>query len=152
MKLLLLAEIFYMPAEAFTQLSFLAFYQRIFPPSKYLAIAYGLAAITICFGVSNTLVMIFQCTPVDYFWTSWTGETSGTCIDINRYSWYRAGFQIVMDLSIIALPLWPLSTLKLGRQKKVWIMVMFCTGFLCVFSFCPLPFCSRVVLCVYIVG
>ncbi|PLB38047.1 uncharacterized protein BDW47DRAFT_105736, partial [Aspergillus candidus] len=46
--------------------------------------AYDLGTnITICFGVFNTLVMIFQCTPVDYFWTSWTGETSGTCIDIN---------------------------------------------------------------------
>ncbi|KAK1142066.1 hypothetical protein N8T08_008148 [Aspergillus melleus] len=132
LKLLLLAEVFYMPSEAFTQLSFLTFYLRIFPPSKYQYIAYTLGALSICFGTSNTLIMIFQCTPVSFFWTNWTGETTGSCIDISAYSWYRAAMQIAMDISIIALPLWPLSMLQItmSKRKKTMIMLMFCTGFL----------------------
>ncbi|PLB50889.1 hypothetical protein P170DRAFT_493031 [Aspergillus steynii IBT 23096] len=132
LKLLLLAEVFYMPSEAFTQLSFLTFYLRIFPPSKYQYIAYALGVLSVCFGTSNTLIMIFQCTPVSFFWTNWTGETTGSCIDISAYSWYRAAMQIAMDMSIIALPLWPLSTLQItmSKRKKTLIMLMFCTGFL----------------------
>ncbi|KAG2420252.1 hypothetical protein HFD88_005053 [Aspergillus terreus] len=130
LKLLLLAEVFYMPSEAFTQLSFLAFYLRIFPPSKYRYFAYALGAISICFGISNTFIMIFQCTPVSYFWTNWTGETTGSCIDISSYSWYRAAMQIAMDLSIIGLPLWPLSKLSLSKRKRTLVLLMFCTGFL----------------------
>jgi hypothetical protein len=119
-----------MPSEAFTQLSFLAFYLRIFPPSKYRYFAYALGAISICFGISNTFIMIFQCTPVSYFWTNWTGETTGSCIDISSYSWYRAAMQIAMDLSIIGLPLWPLSKLSLSKRKRTLVLLMFCTGFL----------------------
>ncbi|KAL5001726.1 hypothetical protein BDV10DRAFT_159610 [Aspergillus recurvatus] len=129
LKCLLIAEVFYMPAEAFTQLSFLAFYHRIFPP-KYKYPIYTLSAISACFGISNTLIMVFQCTPVSFFWNSWTGEVSGTCIDINTYSWYRAAMQICMDVSIISLPIWPLSKLVLGTRKKAMVLVMFCTGFL----------------------
>ncbi|OJJ97623.1 hypothetical protein ASPACDRAFT_45714 [Aspergillus aculeatus ATCC 16872] len=130
LKLLLIAEIFYMPAEALTQLSFLAFYLRIFPPGNFRYIVYTLAGISVCFGISNTLIMIFQCLPVSYFWNSWSGEATGHCIDINTYSWYRAAMQIAMDLSIIALPIYPLSKLALSRRKKTLVLLMFCTGFL----------------------
>ncbi|KAI9375048.1 hypothetical protein BJX61DRAFT_540196 [Aspergillus egyptiacus] len=129
LKLLLVAEVFYMPSEAFTQLSFLALYKRLFPPT-YNYLIYALAGISICFGVSNTLIMIFQCTPVSYFWTSWASETRGTCIDISSYSWYRAAMQIAMDVSIIALPIRPLSKLALSTRKKVLVMLMFGAGFL----------------------
>ncbi|RAL13436.1 CFEM domain-containing protein [Aspergillus homomorphus CBS 101889] len=128
--LLLIAEIFYMPAEALTQLSFLAFYLRIFPPGKFRYIVYTLAAISVCFGISNTLIMIFQCRPVSYFWNSWAGESTGSCINISNFSWYRAAMQIAMDLSIIALPIYPLSKLALSRRKKTLVLLMFCTGFL----------------------
>ncbi|PWY89158.1 hypothetical protein BO70DRAFT_350390 [Aspergillus heteromorphus CBS 117.55] len=124
LKLLLIAEVCYMPAEALTQLSFLAFYLRIFPLTNFRYVVYTMAAISICFGVSNTLVMIFQCTPVSYFWTSWTGETSGTCIKISDFSWYRAAMQIAMDLSIIALPIWPLSKLCLSLRKKSFVLLI----------------------------
>ncbi|PYH48072.1 CFEM domain-containing protein [Aspergillus saccharolyticus JOP 1030-1] len=130
LKLLLIAEIFYMPAEALTQLSFLAFYLRIFPPGHFCYIVYALAAISVCFGISNTLIMIFQCLPVSYFWNSWSGEATGSCINISTYSWYRAAMQIAMDLSIIALPIYPLSKLALSRRKKTLVLLMFCTGFL----------------------
>ncbi|PYH88103.1 hypothetical protein BO71DRAFT_469331, partial [Aspergillus ellipticus CBS 707.79] len=130
LKLLLIAEVFYMASEAFTQLSFLTFYLRIFPLTNFRYLVYTIAAISICFGTSNTIVMIFQCTPVSYFWTSWAGDTSGVCINISDFSWYRAAMQIAMDLSIIAMPIWPLSKLALSRRKKSFVLLMFCTGFL----------------------
>ncbi|KAJ5161210.1 hypothetical protein N7492_006602 [Penicillium capsulatum] len=130
LELLYVAEIFYMPAEALTQMSFLAFYLRIFPSKTFHRIAYVLMGLSACFGISNALVMIFQCTPVSFFWTGWTGETKGACIDINAYSWYKAAMQIAMDLSILSLPIWPLLQLSLNIKKKIQIVLMFGTGFL----------------------
>lgn len=130
LKLLYVAETCYMAAEALTQLSFLAFYLRIFPNNTFHRIAYGLMCLSACFGISNTFVMIFQCTPVSYFWTGWTGEYVGSCIDINTYSWYKAAMQIAMDLSILCLPIKPLIRLSLNYKKKIQIILMFCTGFL----------------------
>lgn len=119
-----------MPAEAFTQLSFLAFYLRIFPTLNFQRVVFGLMGLSICFGISNTFTMIFQCSPVSYFWDGWTGEYTGVCININAFSWYKAAMQIAMDVAIIGLPIWPLTHLSLNNKKKVQIVLMFCTGFL----------------------
>lgn len=119
-----------MAAEALTQLSFLAFYLRIFPNTTFQRIAHGLMILSACFGISNVFVMIFQCTPVPFFWVGWTGESTGTCIDVNTYSWYKAAVQIVMDLAIISLPIRPLIGVSMNKRKKLQIILMFCTGFL----------------------
>ncbi|KAJ6007265.1 hypothetical protein N7540_011241 [Penicillium herquei] len=129
LELLYIAEVCYMAAEALTQLSFLAFYLRIFPIRSFQIICYCLMGLSICFGISNSFVMIFQCTPIPYFWSGWTGEYAGSCIDINGYSWYKAAVQIAMDLGIIGLPIWPLLHTAMGLKKKVQIILMFCTGF-----------------------
>ena len=119
-----------MPAEALTQLSFLTFYLRVFPTKGISVAAYTLMVVSIIFGISNSFVMIFQATPVDYFWNSWTGEYKGTTIQINAYSWYKAAMQIFMDLCILSLPIGPLLKLDLTLKQKLRIFVMFCAGFL----------------------
>lgn len=119
-----------MAAEALTQISFLAFYLRIFPSQTFHRIAYVLMGLSACFGISNAFVMIFQCTPVSFFWFGWAGEMKGACIDISSYSWYKAAMQIAMDMSILSLPIWPLVHLSLKLKKKIQIVLMFCTGFL----------------------
>ncbi|KAJ5628174.1 hypothetical protein N7490_010402 [Penicillium lividum] len=130
LELLYVAEVCYMAAEALTQLSFLTFYLRIFPIPRFQLICYCLMGLSICFGISNTFVMIFQCTPVPFFWSGWTGEYAGSCLDINGFSWYKAAVQIAMDMGIISLPIWPLAKTKMGTKKKIQIILMFCTGFL----------------------
>ncbi|RJE22111.1 hypothetical protein PHISCL_05550 [Aspergillus sclerotialis] len=125
-----IAEVFYMPAEALTQLSFLFFYIRVFPTKSISWIAYVLIVVSIMFGISNTFVMIFQTTPVTFFWNGWTGEYKGTSIQINDYSWYKAAMQIVTDLCILSLPIHPLMGLSLTLKKKARIFLMFCAGFL----------------------
>lgn len=119
-----------MPAEALTQLSFLFFYLRVFPTKSISWMAYTLMVISAMFGISNTFVMIFQATPVSFFWNGWTGEYKGTTIKINDYSWYKAAMQIVMDLCILSLPIRPLMGLSLTLRKKARIFLMFCAGFL----------------------
>ncbi|KAE8349543.1 hypothetical protein BDV28DRAFT_160402 [Aspergillus coremiiformis] len=130
LQYLYLSEVFYMPAEAFTQLSFLAFYQRILPRSKYQYVGYALGGITFIFGTSNTLVMILQCTPPSDFWRGWAGKVNGYCINTSAYSWYRAAMHIAMNLSIIAFPLWPLSKLSFSKRKKILVLLMLGTGVL----------------------
>ncbi|KAF3391414.1 hypothetical protein F1880_007957, partial [Penicillium rolfsii] len=72
LELLYVAEICYMAAEALTQLSFLAFYLRIFPSIHFHRMTYSLMGLSVCFGISNIFVMILQCIPVPYFWSGWT--------------------------------------------------------------------------------
>lgn len=131
LKYLYLAMIPYMLAEMFAQLSILAFYIRVFGKSSEFVRkgTFVLMSISICFGIANTFSMIFQCTPIPFFWTSWAGESTGSCIDINLFSWIRASIQIAVDVSILSLPLPSLIKLQMNRRKKFQVMLMFALGF-----------------------
>jgi hypothetical protein len=130
LKDLYFAEIFYMISELFTQLSILAFYLRVFSSRTFRKVTIGLMIFAACFGISNTMTMILQCSPVSFLWEGWTGEVQGSCININLYSWIRASIEIVVDLAIISLPIPLLLRLRLNWTKKVQIILMFSVGFL----------------------
>ena len=134
LQFLYIAEVFYMVSEMFTQLSILAFYLRVFPSERFQRVIYGVMGLVVCFGISNTVIMVVQCMPLSYMWTSWTGETEGHCIDVNRFAWYRAAIEIVLDLTIIALPMPFLTKLQMGWKKRLQVLLMFCVGFLWVVS------------------
>ncbi|KAJ3571956.1 hypothetical protein NPX13_g5206 [Xylaria arbuscula] len=131
LELLYVAEIFYFPAEMFTQLSILAFYRRVFANTSTILQrgSIVLMVFVVLFGVANTLVIIFQCTPIDFFWTGWTGETTGKCIDINLFSWARAAIEIAVDIAIISLPLHDIIKTQLSWKMKVQVFIMFALGF-----------------------
>ncbi|KAH7129284.1 hypothetical protein EDB81DRAFT_661477 [Dactylonectria macrodidyma] len=131
LKLLYVAEIFYMVAEMLVQMSLLAFYVRVFPGASVFVrrSSWVLLGIVGCFGVANTCAMIFQCTPVPFFWTGWAGETAGTCIDINLFSWIRAAIEIAIDVAIISLPLPSVIKLQMNWKKKLQVILMFIVGF-----------------------
>ncbi|KAJ2989841.1 hypothetical protein NUW58_g3264 [Xylaria curta] len=116
----------------FTQLSILAFYRRVFAKSSSV-IQTGSILLMVCvvlFGVANTLTIIFQCTPIPFFWTGWTGETSGSCIDINAFSWARAGIEIAIDVAILSLPLRDVTQLQMSWKKKAQVTSVFVLGFI----------------------
>lgn len=119
-----------MISEMFTQLSILAFYLRVFPYDRFHKVAIGLMVFAACFGISNAMTMIFQCSPVSFLWHGWTGEVSGHCININLFSWIRASLEIAMDISIISLPIPSLLRLNLSWNNKIQVLMMFSVGFL----------------------
>lgn len=119
LKLLYVAMPFYMAAEALVQLSLLAFYLRVFTSQgKFRIIVWIMMGVAACFDTANTLAMLFQCTPISFFWNSWSGEHMGTCFNINLFSWARAGVEIAFDIAIIALPLPMLAKLQMSLRIK----------------------------------
>ncbi len=133
LQLLWIAEIFYMAAEAFVQLSLLAFYLRVFSSRTFRFVVFTLMGISVGFGIANTFAMIFQCTPIPFFWQGWAGETTGTCININLFSWIRAAVEIGLDVAILSLPIPMLLKLEMSWRKKIQVIMMFSVGFVYVY-------------------
>lgn len=121
-----------MVAEMLVQMSLLAFYIRVFPGASVFVrrSSWTLMGIVACFGIANTCTMIFQCTPIPFFWTGWAGESTGTCININLFSWIRAAIEIAIDVAIISLPLPSVIKLQMNWKKKFQVLLMFLIGFL----------------------
>ena len=121
----------YQIAEFLCQLSILAFYLRIVVAFKLKLATCVLMGAVICFGLGNTISMMFQCKPISFFWNGWTGETSGKCtVDVRLFGFIRGGIEIMLDLAILTLPLPMLAGLQMSWRKKLQIMSMFCVGFI----------------------
>jgi hypothetical protein len=120
----------YQIAEAFCQLSILAFYLRIATSPKLRTTTYVLMGIVTCFGIGNTGAMMFQCQSISFFWNGWKGETSGRCtVDVRLFGFIRGAIEIMLDVAILSLPLPMLARLQMSWRKKIQIMSMFCVGF-----------------------
>ncbi|KAJ4382421.1 hypothetical protein N0V86_002756 [Didymella sp. IMI 355093] len=130
LKWLYVAYFMYMLAEALCQMSILAFYLRIMIEPRLRTVVWILMGVVTCFGIANVFSMIFQCTPVSFFWDGWRGEMAGFCgVDVRLFGFARGGIEIFLDLAILTLPLPMLAKLNMSPKKKLQIMSMFCVGF-----------------------
>lgn len=104
------------------------FYMYIFPTQgtqKLLRVTAGFIAVH---GLVFIILTIFQCRPVQSSWTRWTGASEGSCIHMNVVSWLGSVLGVVLDLWMLAIPLWQLRHLQLHWKKKVGVGAMFCVG------------------------
>jgi hypothetical protein len=80
------------------------------------------------FSGAATLALVFQCTPVSFFWHQWDGEHQGHCVSAKSVIWSCAAIAFAFDLWLIVLPIPFVARLKLSWQKKVQISIMFVIG------------------------
>ncbi|KAK4463533.1 hypothetical protein QBC42DRAFT_265459 [Cladorrhinum samala] len=132
MILLYNLEIYYSLVNMLTKLSILGFYLRFFPftvfPRLRTAI-YITMAVTAASGISFTMTMVFQCTPISLFWRGFDDRPpAGSCININAYAWTVAIFNFALDIWLLALPMPELLKLSLPPRKKIVVCLMFAVG------------------------
>jgi glucan phosphoethanolaminetransferase (alkaline phosphatase superfamily) len=122
--------ILYFALQTTLKLSMLFFYLRIFPTRNVRRLLWGTVAFTILFGLVFVFVAIFQCKPVNYFWTKWDGEHVGTCADVNAITVSSAAINIALDIWIMGVPLSQLKQMNLDWRKKIGVGMMFSVGVL----------------------
>jgi hypothetical protein len=114
----------------FTRTSVLAFYLRIFPQRDFrLRVFLTMGSQTAVF-ISFTLAVIFQCTPISYFWTGWRGNSQGKCVNIMALVYSSAAFSIFYDVIVIVLPVPEIMKLSTTTKRKMQILSMFGVGIL----------------------
>ncbi|KAI1634613.1 hypothetical protein F4809DRAFT_651712 [Biscogniauxia mediterranea] len=121
--------VLYIASRHLTRLSILLFYQRVFGHVVLAQrlINFSFMLIIVC-SVTFALAIIFGCTPIDHFWTSWDGEHEGHCISINGIFWSGAFIVIAIDIWIMLLPLPFILRLSLSPGKKTLSATMFTFG------------------------
>lgn len=61
-------------------------------------------------------------------WENWDKSRPGRCNNINAQSWASAGWNIVLDLVVVILPMPMLWRMNLNPRKKFLVMLMFGTS------------------------
>lgn len=90
------------------------------------------------FDLYLILTYSFICVVTNFFffggfaqaWENWDKSRPGRCNNINAQSWASAGWNIVLDLVVVILPMPMLWRMNLNPRKKFLVMLMFGTFYL----------------------
>lgn len=130
-----LGQIMYCIANSLVKLGFLFFYLRIFQEKNVRRLLLATVGVVVCYAFAFTIVDIWLCQPISYFWTQWSDSAStGTCVQYMEPVWVFSGIGIFLDVFIMAIPIFQLRKLKMSLKKKVSVGLMFCVGILYVFQ------------------
>ena len=121
-----IAENIYVAVLAITKLSILAFYLRIFRHQKpFRTAVYTVGSLVILSTVVISILTIFQCHPIRYFWNR---DLKGACLDVNALAYANSAMSIIQDVAIVALPIPVVWGLQMNTKKKVSVGIMFALG------------------------
>lgn len=111
------------------KISFCLLYLHIFPGDKFRIACWWLLAIIVAQTTAETLVVLFQCTPVHKAWDA-TGLVEGTCVDMNTFYYANFAVKLASDLALFTMPIPKVVRLRMTVGKRVGLVVMFSLGLL----------------------
>jgi hypothetical protein len=112
------------------KMSLICFLLRVFPDERFRRTCYGIMALVAGYGISFVVATALQCWPAEFAWQRVDSHYEGTCNNVHLQAWMAAIFNIVLDLTLLVLPLHSLWNLHMGMKKKMMIMGMFSLGIL----------------------
>ncbi|KAI1416670.1 hypothetical protein F5Y13DRAFT_120297 [Hypoxylon sp. FL1857] len=126
--LLWVALMCYITSRCFVRVSLSLFLMRIFRVSGARPLIMLTLVLNVLITISFTFVLIFQCTPVSYFWTRWDGLHEGSCVD--QWAVFLTGgiLSTSLDVFLILLPARWIFQLQFSFAKKVTTAGMFSLG------------------------
>lgn len=106
--------------------SILLLYLRLFSIHHWFRYTtYGLLAYIWLWGISETLVSVFQCKPVAY---QWNKELHGKCIDqLSYYRWVSVP-NVIHDVVMLVIPAPVVWKLKIDIRQKLALSAVFFIG------------------------
>ncbi|KND89451.1 hypothetical protein TOPH_05819 [Tolypocladium ophioglossoides CBS 100239] len=123
-------EILYLILMTLIKLTLSLFYLDIFCGKIVRRLLWGMVVFHIAFGIAFVVKVIFQCSPISFYWRKFdiSQAPDGHCIDINASGWANAAIGVAVDFWLIAIPLSQVKKLNLHWKKKVGAALMFLTG------------------------
>ncbi|KAK5651679.1 hypothetical protein OQA88_11745 [Cercophora sp. LCS_1] len=122
-QLMFVAHVFYAAGTAFTKLSIITSYLRIFPHDLLRRVLYVTGVVCVGIGISAIFATIFQCKPVEAAW-DFTIEES-TCFPFVNFLYANAAVSIVTDFVLVVAPLPCFWSLRLPLRQRLAICALF---------------------------
>jgi hypothetical protein len=127
-----LCELFYTITTVFIRLSIAVFLLRICIKPIHRWIIYGTLTMVICFSIFYFFLVLFQCTPVNFFWGQYEG-VKGHCINpaaVPDASISHSAVSFTADWILGLLPVALLWDLKMNTRTKISVAGLLSLGLL----------------------
>lgn len=105
--------------------SILLLYRRIFPSRQFRKGLLGVFAVVVGWFFASLFCSIFNCYPIS---KSWDPSISGFCINYGTVTLVIGISNILIDFTLLGLPMPLLWGLKMSTRKKVLLTSMFAVG------------------------
>jgi len=126
--MLWISEFLYSWSICMTKLSVLTFYRRVFRFSSIRWPIIILMGICVVWIIIRTCFTIFRCSPVQYYWDK---SLEGHCsIDVATYYLATDLTHTLLDVIIVALPIYEVLKMQLPLGQKIAVAGLFSCGFL----------------------
>ncbi|RFU75455.1 wd repeat containing 82 [Trichoderma arundinaceum] len=115
---------FYDIAIAFTKLSVLALYHRIFITRTFRILVIGTACFVGAWVIVMEVVLGFGCQPIQAWWDA----SQGKCIDKEAFTYFTNVTNMVTDIWIFMMPIPVILGLQAAKEKRAILCFMFGVG------------------------
>ncbi|KAL4746338.1 hypothetical protein BDW72DRAFT_197784 [Aspergillus terricola var. indicus] len=110
------------------KISVCLFLLRIFRSTAFRWTGYTMVGINSAIAITWMLLDSFHCLPVHLAWTQWEGLEQGKCINFTAATFANGIVNIIVDIVMVAMPIYEVSKLNLSPRKKMGVAVMFASG------------------------
>ena len=138
---LLVGEVTWAVAVTFIRASILALYIRIFRTKSFRWACYVAHAINAAFGAATILGSCLICLPIAYNWDH--SIAGGYCGNQKSLDLFIGIFNLLMDVTVVVLPMPVLWGLQMAVGKKMVLSMMFGLGVMYVSRLPPTPMCRQ---------
>ncbi|KAH8666212.1 hypothetical protein BGZ61DRAFT_365547 [Ilyonectria robusta] len=131
LKTLIGAELLYVYVLGLLKMSILFFYNRIFPVRDMKIGSRICGGVTLAWTLACTLAVLLQCRPMTKMWEPWL---QGTCINTFVMQLVVSFLNILIDSSILLLPMPQIWKLHMKTSQKISLIAIFSVGSFAVFT------------------
>lgn len=126
-KIALVIDVLYLWNLAWSKISLLLLYYRVFRFGYVKSAAYAIGALVVLLAVVSTFLTGFLCVPLSKVWDD---SLPGHCLDQQNLRIFNSVSTIVTDIIILCLPMPQIWKLQLQRAQKTGLTCLFALGFL----------------------
>lgn len=115
---------------AFTKVSVLLFYKRVFQGEVFAQVTNAMFAIIFFWTVGFFFSNLLQCWPISINWNAYGGTAPDRCISETKMYLGQAYSDVLTDLMIIAMPLPCIWAMQLPVRHRIGVSCIFLLGLL----------------------
>ncbi|PVH86272.1 hypothetical protein DL98DRAFT_407841, partial [Cadophora sp. DSE1049] len=123
-------ELAYVLTTCTLKMSIAVFLLRIAVKKSHRIILYVTTAGVMIFSVGYFLFLVFQCSPVDYFWNQFSAK-SGSCLApelVGALTYAHSGLNAFADIILAVLPVVIVSQLQMNPRTKLTVSIILSMG------------------------
>ncbi|KAJ2990148.1 hypothetical protein NUW58_g3101 [Xylaria curta] len=127
LKCTLAIEIFYYVVIFCIKSSIVFMYQRFAVGNTFKKLCVGTNILLAAFHLICVIITLAQCTPLEKSWDI-TKTLPGSCINLTAFFYFTSGFNIIMDIWILLLPIPTLRSLQISQRNRYVLYGVFGIG------------------------